>query len=62
MVFKMDKINLSKTITYNEIIRHRNKCKYWGICFCLKCFGGGLNIFSNELLNELEKKGLIKWK
>ena len=50
----MEKINLSFTKAYKEVIKHRNKCKYWGKKFCLECFGNGLHIFTTNLFNELE--------
>ncbi len=42
--------------TYRKILDHRRSCKEWGKEFCLKCFGGGLTIFINNLDKEYSKK------
>ena len=38
--------------TYREILEHRRKCKKWGKKFCLECFGGGLTLFTDNLMEE----------
>jgi hypothetical protein len=43
---------------YNDVLRHRHTCPKWRKEFCLDCFGGGLTIFSINLLKERDK--LIK--
>lgn len=42
--------------TYREISKHRNRCPKWGKEFCLECFGGGLNRFTENLIEEFEKE------
>jgi hypothetical protein len=41
--------------TYKAVLRHRNTCPKWGKSFCLKCFGGGLNNFTEDLIDEFQK-------
>lgn len=45
---------LRDTKAYKKVIKHRNTCPDWGNQFCLKCFGGGLTKFVNELFTEIK--------
>ncbi len=40
------------TRAYEEVLHHRALCDKWTKTFCLDCFGGGLNIFTQKLLEE----------
>jgi len=46
----------NNTETYRMVLRHRDKCPKWTKEFCLKCFGGGLTLFTENLKAELKKK------
>jgi hypothetical protein len=41
-----------KSETYRLVLEHRQKCKNWGKKFCIECFGGGLTLFTKNLLDE----------
>jgi len=49
-----DLIRESKT--YRKILEHRRKCSKWGKKFCLECFGGGLTLFTKNLMDEVKPK------
>ena len=43
---------VSESKSYKKVIDHRHKCRKWGKEFCLDCFGGGLNMFVESLIDE----------
>lgn len=42
--------------TYRKILEHRRKCSKWGKEFCLECFGGGLTLFTKNLMDEFRNE------
>ena len=48
----MDRIDLTETKAYKEVLAHRKNCKKWGKDFCLDCFGGGLTQFVEKITDE----------
>lgn len=53
---------MKESKTYAMVLEHRIKCPKWGKDFCLDCFGGGLTLFSKNLIKEgyLKKEYLKK--
>lgn len=47
-------INIEDSITYKNVLLHRNQCKGWEHGKpCIRCWGGGLLRFTRELMREL---------
>lgn len=55
----MEIYDLEKLETYKKVLTHRNYCPKWrsGLV-CLDCFGGGLQKFTKDLLDEMKKKDI----
>ena len=48
---------LSNYDCYKEVINHRMHCSKWQHQKqCMKCFGGGLSIFTEKLLMEIIRR------
>jgi len=52
----MTKYDMTNFKCYNDVLEHRKKCSKWGNGFCLDCFGGGLGLFSEKIINEFVSK------
>jgi hypothetical protein len=51
---RIDMVKFRNSRTYAKVLEHRRKCSKWGKEFCLECFGGGLHMFSENLIEEYD--------
>ncbi len=56
MKIEIDEEDIKQSKIYRSVLDHRRSCTKWGREFCLECFGKGLVMFSENVLNELKKK------
>lgn len=46
------------TKAYKKVIEHRKQCPLWHKGFCLECFGHGLSVFGENILDEFVEQVL----
>lgn len=62
---KITRIRQSKA--YKAVLTHRYTCPSWNLWshgkpapLCLMCFGGGLTVFENNIMDEFKLKKYLK--
>jgi len=67
MIGKPRRFRVTMSKEYKKILEHRKTCSSWKLWsenksapLCLDCFGGGLTIFSNKILDEFERIRMIE--